>query len=79
MAITLGIYHISVFRCGGRKFPTQCSCPQRETRPYMVDLSIGQLAPDMERAESNNTDTEDTYTTVDLEVPTGTVGIEEEV
>jgi hypothetical protein len=45
----------------------------------MVDLSIGQLAPDMERAEPNNTDTEDTYTTVDLEVPTGTVGMEEEV
>ncbi len=45
----------------------------------MVDLSIGQLAPDMERAEPNNTDTEDTYTTVNLEVPTGTVGIEEKV
>ncbi len=45
----------------------------------MVDLSIGQLAPDMERAEPNNTDTENTYTTVDLEVPTGTAGIDEEV
>jgi hypothetical protein len=79
MVLTLSIYHISVFRCGRRKFPTQCSCPQRETRPYMVDLSIGQLAPDMERAEPINTDTEDTYTTVDLEVPTGTVGMEEGV
>ncbi len=79
MMLTLSIYHISVFRCGRRKFPTQCSCPIRETRPYMVDLSIGQLAPDMERAEPNHTDTEDTYTTVDLEVPTGTVDTEEEV
>ena len=53
--------------------------PQRETRPYMVDLSIGQLTPDMELPEPTNTDTEDTYTTVDLGVPTGTADTEEEV
>jgi hypothetical protein len=79
MAITFGIYHISVFRCGRRKFPTQCSCPMRETRPYMVDLSIGQLTSDMELPEPAHTDTEDTYTTVDLGVPTGTADTEEEV
>ncbi len=79
MAITFGIYHLSVFRRGKRKFPAQCSCPMRETRPYMVDLSIGQLTSDMERAEPINTDTEDTYTSVDLGVPTGTADIEGEV
>ncbi len=79
MAITFGIYHISVFRCGRRKFPTQCSCPMRETRPYMVDLSIGQLTPGMERAEPINTDTENTYTSVDLGVPTDIADTEEEV
>jgi hypothetical protein len=51
----------------------------RETRPYMVDLSIGQLTSDMELPEPTNTDTEDTYTTVDLGVPTGTADTEEEV
>ncbi len=79
MMLTLSIYHISVFRCGKRKFPTQCSCPMRETRPYMVDLSIGQLAPGMERAEPLNTDTEDTYTSIDLGVPTSIADTEEEV